>query len=136
MKVNTQLARLRAERGNISYEKISASTGIDREQLRELEMGAAQAIAFTTLGKLCAFFQCTPNDLLALDWCSEGEKAPPTTDEIAQAGEIVKRAFARAEGMPPRPAAEIWDSLEATIDRIAPQLENSDSSVNGVNVDA
>ena len=78
----------------------------------------------------------TTNDLLALDWSSEAEKAPPTTDEIAQAAEIVKRAFARAEAMPPRPAAEIWDSLEATIDRIAPQLENLDSSVNGANVDA
>ncbi|MBC6480498.1 MAG: helix-turn-helix transcriptional regulator [Hormoscilla sp. GM7CHS1pb] len=65
MKVKTQLAQLRASRGNVSYEKIAASTGIDSQQLRELEIGEAQAIALTTLGKLCTFFQCTPNDLFA-----------------------------------------------------------------------
>ncbi|MBC6472712.1 MAG: XRE family transcriptional regulator [Hormoscilla sp. GM102CHS1] len=144
MKVKTQLAQLRASRGNVSYEKIAASTGIDSQQLRELEIGEANAIALTTLGKLCAFFQCTPNDLFALDW-SEGEidTSPPTAEELARASEkreknreMIKKAFARAEAMPPRPLEEIWRSFEATIDRIAPQLENSGSSVNGTNVDA
>ncbi|NEO47473.1 MAG: helix-turn-helix transcriptional regulator [Moorea sp. SIO4A3] len=47
MKVTTKLAQLRANYGNISYEEISESTGIDRQQLRELENGEANAM------KLC-----------------------------------------------------------------------------------
>ncbi|NEO94161.1 MAG: helix-turn-helix transcriptional regulator [Moorea sp. SIO3G5] len=43
MKVTTKLAQLRANYGNISYEEISESTGIDRQQLRELENGEANA---------------------------------------------------------------------------------------------
>ncbi|MBO1351458.1 MAG: helix-turn-helix transcriptional regulator [Hormoscilla sp. GUM202] len=137
MKVKTQLAQLRASRGNVSYEKIAASTGIDSQQLRELEIGEANAIALTTLGKLCAFFQCTPNDLFALDWSkAEIDTSPPSAEELARAREMIKKANARAEAMPPRPPEEIWKSFEATIDRIAPQLENSESSVNGTNVDA
>lgn len=137
MKVKTQLAQLRASRGNVSYEKIAASTGIDSQQLRELEIGEANAIALTTLGKLCTFFQCTPNDLFALDWSEEEiDTTPPSAEELARAHEMIKKAFARAEAMPPRPPEEIWKSFEATIDRIAPQLENSESSVNGTNVDA
>ncbi|NEN99101.1 MAG: helix-turn-helix transcriptional regulator [Moorea sp. SIO3I7] len=44
MKVTTKLAQLRANSGNISYEEISESTGIDRQQLRELENGEANAM--------------------------------------------------------------------------------------------
>ncbi|NEQ57048.1 MAG: helix-turn-helix transcriptional regulator [Moorea sp. SIO1F2] len=44
MKVTTKLAQLRANYGNISYEEISESTGIDRQQLRELENGEANAM--------------------------------------------------------------------------------------------
>ncbi|NEO96407.1 MAG: helix-turn-helix transcriptional regulator [Moorea sp. SIO3G5] len=98
MKVTTKLAQLRANSGNISYEEISESTGINPQQLRELENG--EAIAFTTLAQLCAFFHCSPNDLLVVDW--EGEEiAPPTAEEIEKASQIIKQAFARAEAMPP-----------------------------------
>ncbi|NEO66076.1 MAG: XRE family transcriptional regulator [Moorea sp. SIO4G2] len=121
MKVTNQLAQLRANSGNISYEEISESTGINPQQLRELENGEANAIAFTTLAQLCAFFHCSPNDLLIVDW--EGEEiAPPTADEIEKASQIIKQAFARAEAMPPRSAEEIWDSFEGTIERISHQL--------------
>ncbi|NEO74883.1 helix-turn-helix transcriptional regulator [Moorena sp. SIO4G3] len=41
MKVTTKLAQLRVNSGNISYEEISESTGIDRQELRELENGEA-----------------------------------------------------------------------------------------------
>ncbi|NEO42723.1 MAG: helix-turn-helix transcriptional regulator [Moorea sp. SIO4A3] len=125
MKVTTKLAQLRSNYGNISYEEISESTGIDRQELRELENGEAgdeallppKAIAFTTLAQLCAFFHCSPNDLLIVDW--EGEEiAPPTTEEIEKASQIIKQAFARAEAMPPRSAEEIWDSFEGTIERM------------------
>ncbi|WP_287254391.1 hypothetical protein, partial [Moorena sp. SIO4E2] len=61
-----------------------------------------RAIAFTTLAQLCAFFHCSPNDLLIVDW--EGEEiAPPTTDEIEKASQIMKQEFGCAE--------EIWDSF-------------------------
>jgi DNA-binding Xre family transcriptional regulator len=137
MKVKTQLAQLRAKHGNISYEKISEFTGIDSQQLRELESDKAEAIAFSTLAELCAFFQCTPNDLFLLDSEEvEIDTTPPSTEELAKAEEILRRAFARAEAMPPRPAEEIWESFEATVDRIASQLENSEPSVNGMGVDA
>ncbi|GGA55064.1 hypothetical protein CYANOKiyG1_75560 [Okeania sp. KiyG1] len=49
--------------------------------------------------RICAFFQCTPNDLLFLDL---EEKTPLTSLEVAQAEAIVKRAIARAEAMPLR----------------------------------
>ncbi|NEQ35713.1 MAG: helix-turn-helix transcriptional regulator [Okeania sp. SIO3I5] len=133
MKVKTQLAQLRAKLGNLSYEEIAKSTGIDSQQLIELESDKAEAIAFSTLARLCAFFQCTPNDLLFLDL---EEETPLTSLEVAQAEAIVKRAIARAEAMPPRPAAEIWESFEVTVDRIAPQLENFNSSTNSMGVDA
>ena len=137
MKVKTQLAQLRAKHGNISYEKIAEFTGIDSQQLRELESDKEEAIAFSTLAELCAFFQCTPNDLFLLDSEEvEIDTTPPSKEELAKAEEILRRAFARAEAMPPRPAAEIWDSFEATVDRIASQLENSEPSANGMGVDA
>ncbi|NEO68521.1 helix-turn-helix transcriptional regulator [Moorena sp. SIO3H5] len=44
MKVTNQLAQLRANSGNISYEEISESTGINPQQLRELENGEANAM--------------------------------------------------------------------------------------------
>ena len=103
MKITTKLAQLRANYGNISYETISEFTGIDLQQLKELENGEAKAIAFTTLAQLCAFFHCIPNDLFIVDW-EEEEIAPPTADEIDKASQIIKQAFARAEAMLPRSA--------------------------------
>ena len=44
MKVTTKLAELRANSVNISYEEISESTGINRQQLKELENGEANAM--------------------------------------------------------------------------------------------
>ncbi|NEQ12099.1 MAG: hypothetical protein F6K37_41480, partial [Moorea sp. SIO4E2] len=61
-----------------------------------------RAIAFTTLAQLCAFFHCSPNDLLIVDW--EGE-------EIEKASQIMKQTFTNAEAMPPRYAEEIWDTF-------------------------
>ncbi len=44
MKVTTKLAQLRVNSGNISYEKISESTGINPQQLREVENGEGRAM--------------------------------------------------------------------------------------------
>ncbi|NEP52889.1 MAG: helix-turn-helix transcriptional regulator [Moorea sp. SIO3C2] len=95
-------AQLRANSGNISYEEISESTGIDRQELRELENGEANAIAFTTLAQLCGFFHCSPNDLLIVDW--EGE-------EIEKASQIMKQTFTHKEAMQLGFEEEIWDSF-------------------------
>jgi len=136
MKVKTQLAQLKKSYGNISDEEICQLTGIDLQQIRELENGSAEAIAFTTLAQLCDFFQCTPNDLFVLNWEEiEIDPTPPSAEEIRQASEIINQAFAIAEKMPPRPPEEIWASFEATVDRIGSQLEKSKSSVNGINLD-
>jgi DNA-binding Xre family transcriptional regulator len=128
MKVKTQIAQLRANYGNISYEEIAEYAEIDRQQLRELESGEARAIEFMTLAKLCAFFQCTPNDLLMVE-LEEEENAPPSPEEKAKADEIIKRAYARAEAMPPRPAEEIWDSFETNIEKLAAKLSQSKSEL-------
>ena len=123
MKVKTQLAQLRAKHGNISYEKIAEFTGIDSQQLRELESDKAEAIAFSTLAELCAFFQCTPNDLFLLDSEEvEIDTTPPSKEELAKVREIIKQGFALAEAMPPRPAAEIWEEFQAVRAHVNGQL--------------
>ncbi|WP_017721704.1 helix-turn-helix domain-containing protein [Kamptonema formosum] len=128
MRVKTQLAALRAKCGHIERQEVSIFTGIAENQLSDLESGEAQAIEFGTLAKLCLFFKCTPNDLLALEAEPEDSDGP-TADELAKADEIIKRAFARAEAMPPRPPEEIWTSFEATLDRIAEELPKSEPAV-------
>ncbi|MDJ1178726.1 helix-turn-helix domain-containing protein [Roseofilum sp. BLCC_M91] len=136
MKVKSQLSQLKASYGNISNEDIAEVTGIDLEQIRELENGSAEAIAFDTLAQLCGFFQCTPNDVLFLEWDSiEVDPTPPSAEELRQARELIDKAFAIASAMPPRPAEEIWADFEATVDRIGEQLEQSKSSRNGMKID-
>ncbi len=138
MKVITKLAELKAKCGDITNEEIAEFTGIDERELTDLEKGEARAIELATLAKLCAFFQCYPNDLLAIEreeldlFASQ----PPSAEELSKAAEIINKAFARAEAMPPRPAEEIWKSFEATVERIASQIEQSESCGNGTNCDA
>ncbi len=119
IKVKTKLAQLRVDRGNISYENISESTGIDSEQLRELEIGEASSIAFTTMAQLCNFFQCTLNDLFVLDSSKEEiDTTPPSAEAIASASEIIKQGLAGAEAMLRRPTEEIWAEFEAVRARV------------------
>ncbi|MDJ1174643.1 helix-turn-helix domain-containing protein [Roseofilum capinflatum] len=137
MKVKSQLSQLKKNYGNVSNEEIAEVTGIDLEQIRELEKGSAEAIAFDTLAKLCNFFQCTPNDVLLLEWEGiEVDPTPPSAEELRQAKELIDKAFAIASAMPPRPAEEIWADFEATVDRIGLELEQSKSSRNGMKIDA
>ena len=67
-----------------------------------ISFAAPKAIAFTTLAQLCAFFHCSPNDLLIVDW--EGE-------EIEKASQIMKQEFTRPEAMQLGFADEIWDTF-------------------------
>lgn len=137
MNIKTQLSQLKSNYGNISDEEIAQLTGIEIQQIRELENGSAEAIAFNTLAQLCDLFQCTPNDLLVLDREEiEIDATPPSAEELRKASEIINKAFAIAEAMPPRPAEEIWADFEAVCDRIGSQLEKSQSSGNGTNFDA
>ena len=124
MKVITKLAELKANCGDITNEEIAEVTGIDERELTELEKGDARAIELATLAKLCAFFQCYPNDLLAIEREAVELFAPqpPSAEELSKAAEIIKKGFALAEAMPPRPAKEIWKSCEATDERIAAQI--------------
>jgi len=125
MKVKTQLSQLKESYGHISDEEISRLTGIDLEQIRELENGSAEAIAFNTLAQLCDFFQCTPNDLLVLDREEiEIDSTPPSAEELRQASDIINKAFAIAEAMPPRPPEEIWADFEAVRERISAEIAN------------
>lgn len=100
MRVKTQLAALRAKCGHIERQEVSIFTGIAENQLSDLESGEAQAIEFGTLAKLCLFFKCTPNDLLALEAEPEDNDAP-SQEALAKAREIIKQGFALAEAVPP-----------------------------------
>ena len=137
MKIKSQLSQLKENYGKISDEEIAQVTGIDLQEIQELDNGSAEAISFKTLAQLCGFFQCTPNDVLFLEWEGiEVDRTPPSAEELKQAREIINKAFAIAKAMPPRPAEEIWADFEATVDRIGAQLEKSQSSVKGTSVDA
>lgn len=93
--------------------------------LQDLENGSAQEIKFSTLGKLCVFFQCTPNDLFLVELDETEKDLPPTEEERRKAAEIIKRAFARAEAMPPLPPDEIWKRFQESVEEIRSQLEAS-----------
>jgi putative transcriptional regulator len=129
MKVITKLAELKANCGDITNEEIAEVTGIAERELTELEKGEAQAIELATLAKLCAFFQCYPNDLLAIER-EEVElfaPQPPSAEKLTLAAEIIKKGFALAEAMPPRPAEEIWADFQAVRAQVGAEMANFDS---------
>ena len=126
MKVITKLSELKANCGDITNEEIAEFTGIDERELTELEKEEAQSIELVTLAKLCAFFQCTPNDLLFLDWEEvEIDRTAPSLEALAKAREIIQQGFALAEEMPPRPAKEIWADFQAVRAQVGAEIANS-----------
>jgi putative transcriptional regulator len=129
MKVITKLSELKANCGDITNEEIAEFTGIDERELTELEKGEARAIELATLAKLCAFFQCHPNDLLVLER-EELElfaSPPPSAEELSKAAEIIQQGFALAEAIPPRPAEEIWADFQAVRAKVGAEIANSES---------
>ena len=125
MNIKTQLSQLKANSGNISDEEISKFTGIDLQQIQELDNGSAKAIAFDTLEALCDLFQCTPNDLLVLEREEiEIDTTPPSAEELRKASEIINKAISIAEAMPPRPAEEILADFQAVRARVGAEIAN------------
>ncbi len=50
-----------------TMKEVSHETGISQNTLSLLNQGKSSGIKFKTLEKLCAYLQCTPNDLLKID---------------------------------------------------------------------
>jgi len=58
--------KIAAEGHKITLKQVSEATGISQNRLIEYRKGKATAIKFDTLVSLCAYFGCTPGDLLTL----------------------------------------------------------------------
>ncbi|HEY9900615.1 MAG TPA: helix-turn-helix transcriptional regulator [Pantanalinema sp.] len=112
------LAVLRAKKGRISQTELSRQTGITQKQLSALESGKTKGIEFSTLAKLCDFFGCTPNDLLAIE-----QEEPLTPAELAEADALIARSLARAMGQGAQSPEVIWERFELTRSRIAAEAE-------------
>jgi len=65
MVVKVKLKELRdSHPGKPSQRDLGDLLGIAEGNYRRLENGHAKSISFDTVNKLCAFFNCTPNDIL------------------------------------------------------------------------
>ena len=53
----------RQERRRITYDDILANTGINKRSLTRLANDRADRVAFSTMNRLCAYFDCQPGDL-------------------------------------------------------------------------
>ena len=56
-------AKSREERGRITYEKIRAETGVNKNTLTRVANDRAGMVALSTIDRLCAYFECQPGDL-------------------------------------------------------------------------
>lgn len=117
--VRVNLAYLRLARGKLSQRIVSEATGIAQKTLSALETGATKGIDFSTLAKLCAYFNCTPNDLLSLeapvDW------SQPSPAALTKADELIAKGLELAIKAPGMPTSKLW----AEFDKACEQVRNS-----------
>lgn len=115
--IRTNLAVLRAMRGNLSQRRISQATGITQKTLSALETGTSRGIEFNTLLKLCTFLRCTPNDLLVIE--DEPEEIEPVSQEaLSKADELIAKGLKMAMAVPIQTPEEIWAEFENVRSRI------------------
>ena len=57
-------SKRRETRRRITYDVISAQTGLSTSTLTRLANDKEERVAINTLDRLCAFFDCQPGDLL------------------------------------------------------------------------
>lgn len=93
--IRSNLAYLRAARGNLSQQKIAQATGIGQKTLSALETGTSQGIEFKTLSKLCTYLHCTPGDLLVME--EEADYTPVTKNALLKADKLIAKAKAAAK---------------------------------------
>jgi len=119
--IKPQLAMMRARYGRLTQSELSKRTGITQKQLSALERGKAKGIEFGTLAKLCAFFDCSAADLLAIEF-EPDLYAPPTPEELAKAHEIISRAMAHVQSRPVLSREEAISELNAALDAVSAEL--------------
>ena len=56
-------SKSRRDRRRITYDDIFAETGISKNTLSRLANDRAGGVAFSTVVRLCAYFNCQPGDL-------------------------------------------------------------------------
>ncbi len=119
-----QLTVLRAKHGKISQVELAQKTGITQKQISALESGNTQGIKFSTLIKLCTFFNCTPSDLLSIEPTIQ-PTAKPSKANYQQARKLIARGLTEAMQDPPRTAEQIWASFESVREKISDEYERS-----------
>lgn len=117
--IKPNIAYLRALRGRLSQKAVSDATGIGPKTISALETGASKGIEFATLAKLCAFFHCTPNDILILE--DVPDETPPTDAALSKAKTLIAESFEEAIRQPERSPAQIW----AEFDRVRARLQDA-----------
>jgi DNA-binding Xre family transcriptional regulator len=114
--IRTNLTYLRFTHGRLTQKSVSQATGIGQKTLSALETGASKGIEFTTLLKLCAFFNCTPSEVLVIE--EESEAVPVSEDSRRRAKELVARGLKTAPKEPVTDSEQIWDEFDAVRARL------------------
>lgn len=108
--LRTNLAYLRFINGKLSQKDVSEATGIGQKTISALERGASKGIEFNTVVKLCAFFNCSPGDLLILE--DEFDDLPVSDKSRKKARELVARGLKTAMEAPAVDPEEVWKEFD------------------------
>ena len=117
--LRSNLAYLRFINGKLSQKDVSEATGIGQKTISSLERGASKGIEFNTLMKLCAFFNCTPGDLLILE--DEVEDIHISQKSRKKAKELVALGLKSAMDAPVIDPEKVW----AEFDDVRARLQNA-----------
>lgn len=118
------LAFMRLVRGKLTQRDVALGTGLSQKTLSALETGASQGIEFGTIAKLCDYLKCTPNDLFVLE--SEAVYAPPSSNSLKRADEIIARGLKRAMQEPEQTPEEIWSMFDVLREKMRTKAEEAE----------
>lgn len=123
--LRTNLAYLRFINGKLTQKEVSEATGIGQKTISSLERGASKGIEFNTLVKLCAFFKCTPGDLLILE--DEVDDAPISERSRKKAKDLVARGLKAAMESPNVDPEQVWADFDDVRARLQDAAEEAQS---------
>ena len=121
--LRTNLAYLRFINGKLSQKDVSEATGIGQKTISSLERGASKGIEFKTLIKLCAFFNCSPNDLLIIE--DEADDVPVSEKSRKKAKELVARGLKASMEAPAVDPEKIWKEFDDVRARLQKDAEKA-----------
>ncbi|MBI1270867.1 helix-turn-helix domain-containing protein [bacterium] len=124
--LRTNLAYLRFINGKLSQKDVSEATGIGQKIISALERGASKGIEFNTVVKLCAFFNCSPGDLLILE--DEFDDLPVSDKSRKKARELVARGLKAAMEAPAVDPEKLWCEYDRVLNRIDKSIDPAESS--------